>query len=151
MARKSTNLISSITVFPLHLGGSNGSKLEFNAIFVPPYNAARYGIRLTSSPRQADVILLMGQATAKLADPALELLAGLPDEVKLIQLGSDATSAAPFAQAYAVLGPLTGPGEAAAASNGLTLPPGRQIAAFVAGSPPDPQVIIEAILSVSRK
>lgn len=146
---------ASIFVFPLHLGGSNGPKLELDAIFTPPYNAARYGISLTSSPQQADVVLLLGVATAKMAELALELLANLPEDVKLVLLGSEATSAAPFAHAYAVFGPLgeyteTEDNLPAPIRNGqLLLPPGRQIAAYVAGSPPDPQVIIDTILQVS--
>ncbi len=144
----------SITVFALHLGGTNGGKLELDAIWVPPYNAARYGLRLTHSPRQADVVVLLGQATAKMAGPALELLASLPDDTRLILLGSETTSAAPFAAAYATFGPLYDPTAARPdsplAPEGLPLPPGKHIAAYVAGSPPDPQVILEAILSVSR-
>ncbi len=146
---------NSILVFPLHMGGSNGSKIELNAIFVPPYNAAGYGIALTTSPRQADVVLLLGQATAKLIDATLDLLAGLPDHIKLIQLGADATSAVPFDRAYATLGPLSAATTEADSTEklpfpGTALPPGKKIAAFVAGAPPNPQVIIEAILSVFK-
>lgn len=138
---------ASIFIFPLHLGGTNGSKLELDAIFTPPYNAARHGISLTSSPRQADVILLLGSATAKAAGPALELIRSLPPDVKLVLLGSDATSAAPFARAYASFGPLLAASEdETKLVEGLPLPPGKRIAAYVAGSPPDPQAIITAIL-----
>lgn len=147
--------MKSINIFSLHLGGSNGSKIELNTIFTPPYNAARYGITLTSSPRRADVVLLSGTLTAKIAGPAFDLLQTLPAHSRLILLGSDATSAMPFGKAYAVYGPLletennfaeSGGSGAQLTSAGLTLPPGRKIAGRVTGSPPDPQAIIEAII-----
>ena len=148
---------ASIFVFPLHLGGSNASSLELTAIFTPPYNAARYGISLTASPRQADVVLLLGSLTPKLAGPVLDLLSSLPDDVKLLQVGSDATSAAPFARSYAAYGPLKssvvgsdGPDDEANAGKGHFLPPGKVITAYIAGAPPDPEVINEAILDACR-
>ncbi|HEX2916841.1 MAG TPA: hypothetical protein VH186_39145 [Chloroflexia bacterium] len=150
---KKTNNSRSISVFPLHLGGSNGSKVELDAIFTPPYNAAKYGITFTSSPRQADVILLLGAATPKALGPALDLLQSLPDSVKLVLLGSDATSGAPFAETYATLGPLIPAPEGVGEEDlpGNALPPGKYIASYVAGSPPDPQVIINAILAAANK
>jgi Ni,Fe-hydrogenase III small subunit len=146
---------ASIIVFPLHLGGSNATSLELQAIFTPPYNAARYGITLTASPRQADVVLLLGSLTPKMAGPVLDLLASLPDEVKLLQVGSDSTSAAPFSRSYAAFGPLQAlPAGIDAPEDslvkGIFLPPGKSITAFIAGSPPDPEVIIEAILDACR-
>ncbi len=143
----------SIFVFPLHMGGSNGSSLELAAIFTPPYNAGRYGISLTNSPRQADVVLLVGSLTPKMAGPVLDLLASLPDDVKLLQVGSDATAAAPFGRSYAAFGPLKQglpSGEEAAEGKGFFLPPGKSITAYIAGAPPDPEVIIEAILDACR-
>jgi Ni,Fe-hydrogenase III small subunit len=162
---------TSIFIFPLHLGGSNGAKLELDAIFTPPYNAARHGISLTSSPYHADVVVLLGAATAKAIGPAFDLLRSLPDDVKLILLGSEASSAAPFARAYAVLGPLLKPqpkasetdpeadpkskitrarmGENPKLVEGVPLPPGKHLAAYVAGSPPDPESIVQAILQVA--
>ena len=152
--------MKSINIFSLHLGGSNGSKIELNTIFTPPYNAARYGITLTSSPRRADVVLLSGTLTAKIAGPVFDLLQTLPAHSQLILLGSDATSGMPFGRAYAVYGPLleaeansveSGVSGAQLTQSGLALPPGRKIASRVTGSPPDPQAIIEAIISVGAK
>ncbi len=136
----------SVALFPLNLGGSNAARLELEAIFTPPYNAARYGFSLTSSPAQADIVLLMGSGTAKLAEHALRLLVSLPDEVKLVMLGSEAISGGAYAKNYGVVGPVVN-----ADSNSkseLTLPPGKRIAAYIAGSPPDPQSIIDAILKI---
>ncbi len=147
---------ASIFIFPLHLGGSNATSLELSAIFTPPYNAAHYGISLTASPRQADVVLLLGSLTPKMVGPVLDLLASLPDDVKLLQVGSDATSAAPFARSYAAFGPLQSSvansegAPDANAGKGHFLPPGKAITAYIVGAPPDPEVIIEAILDACR-
>jgi energy-converting hydrogenase A subunit N len=143
----------SIFVFPLHMGGSNATSLELAAIFTPPYNAARYGISLTTSPLQADVVLLVGSFTPKMAGPVLDLLASLPDDVRLLQVGSDSTSAAPFARSYTAFGPLkpgAAAGEVEEEGKGFFLPPGKTITAYIAGAPPDPEVIIEAILDACR-
>ena len=128
------------------MGGSNASRLELEAIFTPPYNAARHGIYFTASPVQADVILLMSSGTASCAEHAMRLLAGLPEDVKLVALGSDALRAAPFAGAYAVAGPLET--EGSRRDTELKLPTGKSISAYLVGSPPDPQAIIQAILSL---
>lgn len=144
----------SIAIFPLNMGGSNACRLELDAIFSPPYNAARFGITLTSSPKQADIILLFGTATLKTAPAIHRLLAGLPDEVKLVVLGSEATSAVPFKEAYAVVESLAEADRdmSTSASHNLiselerVLPEGKHIAAFIAGSPPDPQTIVDGIL-----
>lgn len=95
----------SIAVYPLGLGGSNAERLEIEAMFAPPYNAASYGLSLTTSPYQADVILLYGSLTEKIGPLVYNLLSSLPSEVKLVALGSEALTGAPFANAYAVAGP----------------------------------------------
>ena len=185
---------NSIAVFPLSLGGCNGCRLEFDAIFNPPYNAERYGLRRVHSPRHADVILLTGVLTARTAPVALRVLAELPDDVQFVAIGSCALTGAPYAQAPLVIGPITGrftdeevpltpPADPAlddlatsaadssgtyeemiAAVEGDTsvgvasagvpvpgrekrgfLPSGRVIAVNLAGCPPDPQSILEAI------
>jgi Ni,Fe-hydrogenase III small subunit len=151
--------MKSIFIFGLHLGGSNGAALELNAIFTPPYNAAKYGISLVHSPRRADVVLVTGTLTPKMAAPAYEMFKDLPQHAKIILLGSDATSGAPYAGVYGAFGPVVsateGENEAEAteqgqkSAEGLVLPPGRTIAAKVAGSPPDPLTIINAILAVA--
>jgi Ni,Fe-hydrogenase III small subunit len=150
--------MKSIFIFGLHLGGSNGAALELSAIFTPPYNAAKYGISLVHSPRRADVVLVMGTLTPKMATPAYEMFKDLPQHTKIILLGSDATTAAPYTGVYGAFGPIVpaneeadedGAENAGRPAEGLILPPGRIIAAKVAGSPPDPQTIINAILAVA--
>jgi Ni,Fe-hydrogenase III small subunit len=88
----------------------------------------------------------MGNGTVKIAEHALRLLASLPDEVKLVLLGSEAISGGAYGKNYGVVGPMV-----KADSNSkseLKLPPGRKIEAYIAGSPPDPQSIIDAILKI---
>jgi Ni,Fe-hydrogenase III small subunit len=142
----------SIAIFPLNMGGSNACRLELDAIFNPPYNAARYGISLTSSPKQADMILLFGSGTLKTAPAINRLLASLPDEVKLVALGSESATAAPFQGGYAVAGPIRTAEKADDELDffHLVLPRNRKITAYIAGSPPDPQTIIDGILEAAR-
>ncbi|MEI6044665.1 MAG: hypothetical protein WCS37_09945 [Chloroflexota bacterium] len=142
----------SVTIFPLNMGGSNACRLELEAIFSPPYNAAHYGITLTTSPKQADMLLLFGSATFKAAPLINRLLASLPDDTKLVLLGSESASAAPFKEAYAVVGPIRTYEEGNSASDleRVVLPKGKKITAYIAGSPPDPQTILDGILQAAR-
>ncbi len=137
----------SITIFALNMGGSNACRLELDAIFTPPYNAARFGISLTNSPKQADLILLYGSATLKTAPILSRVLAELPDDVKLIALGSESNAASPFKGAYGVVGPAVTSEDALQDEERLRLPKGRKISAYIAGSPPDPQTILDGILA----
>lgn len=136
----------SVALFPLNLGGSNAARLELEAIFTPPYNAARYGFSLTSSPAQADIVLIIGSGTAKIAEHALRLLATMPDEVKLVLLGSEAISGGAYRRTYGVVGPVVN--SDSNSKSELKLPVGKRITAYIAGSPPDPQSIIDAILKI---
>ena len=122
----------AITVAIISLGGSNASKIEFEAIFTPPYNAALYGIKLTHSPHQADVVILAGSGTPKSLESALVLIESLAKNTRLLALGSDTASAAPFARLYSKVN--------------FDLPP-----SYLLGSPPDPQAILAAILKISQQ
>jgi Ni,Fe-hydrogenase III small subunit len=165
----------AFAIFPLSLGGSNAEKLEIEAMFVPPYNAASYGLSLTYSPFQADLILLYGSLTEKMGEVAYRLLKTLPPDIKLVALGSEMLSSAPFQKAYAIAGPLleapdSNPSDPATTSSegekptseenvapdqklqgkqrGLALPPGLHIAGYIVGSPPDPQALLDGILQI---
>ncbi len=143
----------SVAIYPVNMGGSNAARLELDAIFCPPYNAAHYGISVTTSPKQADIILLFGSGTLKAAPVVNRLLASLPDEVKLVALGSESASAAPFKGAYSVVGlgnqeETEKPGEEVDPFE-VILPKGKKIAAYIVGSPPDPQTIIDGILQAA--
>jgi Ni,Fe-hydrogenase III small subunit len=141
----------SVAIYPLNMGGSNACRLELDAIFSPPYDAAKYGISLTSSPKQADIVLLFGSATIKAVSAVNRLLAQLPEDVKLVMLGSESSSATPFKEAYGVAGPLVAEEKAEADPfMNLVLPKGKKITAYIAGSPPDPQTIIDGILEAAR-
>lgn len=142
----------SVAIFALNMGGSNACRLELDAIFNPPYNAAKYGISLTSSPKQADMVLLFGTGTLKTAAAINRLLASLPHEVKLVALGSESLTTAPFQGGYAIAGPVRTAEKADEELDfyHLVLPRGRKIAACIAGSPPDPQTIIDGILQAGQ-
>ncbi len=148
MAGKTRKPKLSVALFPLGLGGSNAPRLELEAIFAPPYNAARYGFTLTGSPAQADIVVLYGCGTNRTAEHVARLLATLPEEVKLVALGSETISAQPFRRGYAVSGPLEAAGPESKSK--LLLPYGRALDATIPGSPPDPQSIIDVILKLCQ-
>jgi len=151
----------SVAVYPLSLGGSNAERLEIEAMWVSPYHATSQGLSLTASPYQADVILLYGSLSEKLAPLVYRLLGSLPPDVKLIAIGSETLSTSPFRLAYGVVGPLLEPvtpptegdevvqsAHVIAKNIGLPLPPGLHLAGYIAGSPPDPQAILDGILQI---
>ncbi len=138
----------SIGIFPLNLGGSNACRLEIEAMFNSAYQAGSLGINLVSSPNQADLILLFGSGTSRTAPAVYRLLDSLAPHIKLVALGPELSSGAPFKSAYGTAGPFQEAlaGEESSGSFQLVLPPEKKITLFIKGSPPGPQSIIDGIL-----
>ena len=145
--------VRSVAVYPLSLGGSNAERLEIEAMWVPPYNAAKYGLSLTSSPFQADVILLYGSLTEKLAPLVYRLLCALPPDVKLLAVGSEAVQAtapkernsAPHEDMEEAQKPDS---RARLTKMKMLLPAHLSIAGYIVGSPPAPQALLDGILQM---
>ena len=131
-------------------GSSNIIEAELKSLVGPAYNLSGYGIRFVASPSHADVLLLTGPLTRNMLTPVRAAFAVMPAPKAIITVGDwirahddDVPSdperhqlAAAFDGSYAT----------------MQVPDDmcRAIVAHVAGDPPPPMKIIEALVDVAR-
>lgn len=131
-------------------GSSNVAEAELMSLLGPIYNLEGYGIRFVSSPSHADALLMTGPLTKNMLGPALAAFAVMPEPKAIVTVGDW------------VAGPGTDEGAAnprqlaAAFHNSYAVVdlPGRMrraVIAQVAGDPPEPEVLIEALLFAARR
>lgn len=99
----------------------------------PLYNLHRYGIFITPTPRQADVLLVVGPVTRQLVDPLRNAYDAMPTPKRVIAVGACAASGGVFGPSL-----MCGAGAAEAVPVDLIVP----------GCPPPPLAIIRALLKV---
>ncbi len=130
-----TNRILSRSLFLFHMGGSacNNCDIEILDALTPKYDLERFGVTLVGSIRHADVILLSGVFNKKAAIRARRLYEQAPKPVIVIAIGGCACTGLIFRDSYNWDEPV-----------GNYIP----IDAYVAGCPPKPEAIIDAILQV---
>jgi Ni,Fe-hydrogenase III small subunit len=131
-----TALGGSVQVRHVDAGSCNGCEIEIGAAFGPVYDGERYGARLVASPRHADVVLVTGVVTRNMAEPLRNTVEATPRPRLVVAVGDCARNCGVFAGAYGVLGSV-------ADVVGVDLE--------VAGCPPEPQAIVEAMRRVSRR
>jgi Ni,Fe-hydrogenase III small subunit len=110
--------------------------MEIKSAFGPVYDAERFGVRLVASPRHADALLVTGPVTKNMVGPLLKTYEALPEPRLVISLGDCARDCGVFRGGYGVEG---------AVNNVL------HVDAHVAGCPPHPQAIVEALRGFTRR
>jgi Ni,Fe-hydrogenase III small subunit len=123
-------------------GSSNIAELELTSLIGPIYNLAGYGVRLVASPCHANVLLLTGPLTRNMLAPAEAAFAAMPEPRYVVTLGDGATQLDPsamtqsFRRSYAI----------------VDLPAQMRdaVVAHVPGDPPEPQAVIDTLVSVAR-
>ena len=68
----------SLWVFHLNTGSCNGCEIEIVATITPRYDPERFGIKLVGSPKHADVLLVTGPVTKKMAPKARRVYEQVP-------------------------------------------------------------------------
>jgi membrane-bound hydrogenase subunit mbhJ len=142
--------VHSLFVRHVDGGSSNVAEAELISLIGPAYNLAGYGISFVSSPSHADVLLFTGPLTRNMLEPALAAFAVMPEPKAIVTVGDWAA--------------LTPPGEdggsrchlAEAFHNSyalVDLPDLMKdaVVAHAAGDPPDPHIIIEALLLAAQR
>jgi Ni,Fe-hydrogenase III small subunit len=124
------NLHGSLQIRHVDAGSCNGCELEVTSAFAPVYDAERFGVRLVASPRHADALLVTGPVTKNMADPLRKTLDAMPEPRFVISLGDCAHDCGVFKGAYGVEG-----------SVGDVV----KVDVHIAGCPPRPEVIVEAL------
>ena len=124
----------------LNAGGTNATSccgIEFMAVCAARYDIARFGFEVTrNSPRQADVILVSGTITHKMAPVLKRLYDQMADPKYVIAVGGCAVSGGPFRKSYHVV-------------NGVDriLP----VDVYVPGCPPRPEAFLYGMMQLQRK
>ncbi len=110
--------------------------IELMATVGPRYDLARFGAEaLRFSPRQADLMVVSGTVTKKMAIAVRKIYDQMPDPKWVIAMGACASSGGMY-RSYAVV---QGVDE--------ILP----VDVYISGCPPRPEALIEAVLEIQHK
>lgn len=129
-------LAGSAQVRHVDAGSCNGCEIEVGAAFGPVYDADRYGARLVASPRHADVLLVTGVVTHNMREPLRRTEEATPRPRVVIAVGDCARNCGVFRDGYGVAGAVAD-----------VVPVDLE----VAGCPPEPAEIIEALRRVTGR
>lgn len=111
--------------------------IEFMAVCAARYDIARFGFEVTrNSPRQADVILVSGTITTKMAPVLKRLYDQMADPKYVVAIGGCSISGGPFRKSYHVV-------------NGVDqiIP----VDVYVPGCPPRPESFLYGMMQLQRK
>jgi NADH-quinone oxidoreductase subunit B len=124
------------SVWPLQFGLACCA-IEMIATTMSRFDLARFGAEVfRPSPRQADLMIVAGTVTKKMAPQVVRLFNQMPEPKYVIAMGACAISGGPFKQGYNVL-------------KGIDryLP----VDVHIPGCPPRPEALIEAFMALQRK
>lgn len=98
--------IKSPWIYHLNTGSCNGCDIELIALLGPRYDVERFGIKLTGTPKHADIVIVTGPVTSQAKDRMLRVLSQVPEPKVVVSLGSCPMSCNVFKGSYSVEGPL---------------------------------------------
>jgi NADH-quinone oxidoreductase subunit B len=126
----------SNSLWPLQFGLACCA-IEMIATSMSRYDLARFGAEVfRPSPRQADLMIVSGTVTKKMAPQVVRLYKQMPSPKYVIAMGACAISGGPFKQGYNVL-------------KGIDrfIP----VDVHIPGCPPRPEALLHAIMTLQRK
>ena len=126
----------SVQIRHVDAGSCNGCEVEIGSAFGPVYDAERYGARLVASPRHADALLVTGPVTRNMAEPLRRTYQAVPAPKLVVAVGDCARDCGVFAGAYGVAGAVSD-----------VVP----VDVEVAGCPPRPEAIVEAVRKLTGR
>jgi len=94
----------SVFVYRVDCGGCNGCEIEIFATLTPVFDVERFGIKVVSSPRHADILLYTGSMTRSMRVPALRAYHAAPDPKVCVAYGACGCSGGIFHDVYCVWG-----------------------------------------------
>jgi len=94
----------SVYVYRVDCGGCNGCEIEIFASLTPLFDVERFGIKVVSSPRHADVLVYTGAMTRSMRVPAQRAYHAAPDPKICVAYGVCGCSGGIFHDLYCVWG-----------------------------------------------
>jgi Ni,Fe-hydrogenase III small subunit len=94
----------SIYLYRVDCGGCNGCEIEIFATITSVFDAERFGIKNTPSPRHADVLIYTGAVTRAMYMPAMRAYAAAPDPKLVLSYGACGCTGGIFHDNYCVWG-----------------------------------------------
>lgn len=122
----------SLAIRHVDAGSCNACEHELAATAAPQYDLQRFGLDIVASPRHADVLLVTGPVTARMAGPLRSAYEAMPEPRLVAALGDCALGCGILGDAPEIAGPLD-----------AVLP----VDIRIPGCPPTPQAIADAILA----
>jgi Ni,Fe-hydrogenase III small subunit len=120
----------SLALRHVDAGSCNGCEHELTAASNPFYDLQQYGLNLVASPRHADLLVVTGAITTRMADPLLAAYAAMPEPRLVAALGNCAVGVDVLGSATELAEPLD------------SIVP---VDLRIRGCPPSPAVIVAAL------
>ena len=122
----------SMNIREIDTGSCNACEVEVNALSNPFYDVERFGIRITASPRHADILLITGPVTKNMYSAMMKAVAATPNPKVIVAMGTCAISGGLFCDGETV-------GSGATESVHVNI--------FIPGCPPSPDRVIRTLLT----
>ena len=128
-------LVRESSLWPLQFGLACCA-IEMIATFMPTHDAERFGIVPWPSPRQADVMIIAGTVTKKMAPAVILLYEQMPNPKWVISMGACATNGGPYTRYDRVLQGVD-----------KIIP----VDVYVPGCPPRPEALMDGFVALQHK
>lgn len=112
-------------------GACNACDIEILSLVTPRFDVERLGIRVTESPRQADVLLVTGPVTLKQKDRLRRVYDQMPHPKAVVAMGACGAEGGVFRGLYHVVGGVDS-----------VIP----VDVWIAGCPPRPDEIVDGVV-----
>ncbi len=94
----------SVYIYRCDLGGCNGCEIEIFSTITPVFDAERFGIKNTASPRHADILVYTGAVTRAMRMPGVRAYEAAPDPKLVVAYGACGCTGGIFHDCYCTWG-----------------------------------------------
>lgn len=131
------SLKKSVWVFHVNTGACNNCDIEIVNLLTPKFDVERFGIKLVSSPRHADALLVTGAGTRQAAVRLREVYRQTAKPCVVFCMGACACGMGIFEGGYHIAGPV---------DKIVKEVDPNAIIAYVPGCPPKPEAMISGVV-----